>query len=147
MDTSDSNINVLYRKRVWDWLDNNYLSWQDIEKNKELRDLCLWAEKELCNGAALHIIIEDGNFEDEDLKYCKDYILSGDWNNICLEYGYSYTNEDNLKMLRIIELMEPLSVEKREMISCGNTMTEDLFDNLYNNTKIVENLRIENDEY
>jgi len=120
------------RKEAHDWLDKNILSFDILLANTELRELFVWAEDNLNNGAALHIIVEDGNLEDSDIEYCENSIKSGEWDKFCKEGGYSYTEQDNEKMLRILELMKPLTEEQREMIYTGNTITEDLFDLLYN---------------
>ena len=115
-----------------DWLDENIICFGLIRQNEELITLFDWADNELCNGAALHIVIEDGNYEDSNIDFCENYITSGEWGEQCKKHGWSYTTEDNTKMLRIIELMKPLSKEQREMLHGGKVITEDLFDLLYN---------------
>ena len=114
------------------WLDSNRLTYDAAIENKELRDLTVWCDDNLCNGAALHIIIEDGNYDDDSVTFCLDYIKSGEWNKRCIEEDYSYTDDDNKKMLRVLELMAPLTEEYREMIMEGNTITDELFNFLYN---------------
>ena len=114
-------------------LDKNILSFDDAVNNKELRDLTLWCEENFCNGGALHIIIEDENYDDGDVEYCLKRIISGEWTAYCKENGWEEdTEEHNEKMLRVLELMKPLTEEKREMIIEGKTITEDLLDILYN---------------
>lgn len=114
------------------FLDANILGFDEAIRHKELRDLTLWCEDGLCNGAALHIIIEDGNYDDCCVDWCLYFIESGDWSEVCKKEDYSYTDEDNGKMLRVLELMKPLTEEQREMVMEGKTITEDLFDILYN---------------
>ena len=119
-------------KSAREFLDENILSFEDVLANKELHDLAMWSENNLCNGAALHIILEDGNYADDNVEYCLNYIKSGEWDKDCEENDYSYLEDDNKKMLRILELMKPLTEEQREMIIEGKTITEELFDLLYN---------------
>ena len=120
-------------KTAREFLDKNILSFDDAVNNKELRDLALWCEENFCNGGAIHIIIEDGNYEDSDIEYCLNSIVSGEWSDLCKKHGWNEdTKEHNDNMLRVLELMKPLTEEKREMILEGKTTTEDLFDILYN---------------
>ena len=114
-----------------EFLNNNILEFSEVQAHKELHELSLWCEDELCGGAALHIIIEDGNYNDSSVDYCLNYMESGEWGKDCAEHGYSYSDDDNKKMLRVLELMKPLSEEKREMVMEGKTITEELFDLLY----------------
>lgn len=120
-------------KTAREFLDKNILSFDDAVNNKELRDLVLWCEENFFNGGALHIIIEDGNYSDGDILFCLNCIVSGEWSELCKKHGWNEdTKEHNKKALRVLELMKPLTEEKREMILEGKTITEDLFDILYN---------------
>ena len=117
-------------KQARDFLDDNILEFSDVLKHKELHDLAKWCDDELINGSALHIIIEDGNYLNSNVDYCLEYILSGEWESN--EEAYPVLANEKVKLLRILELMKPLTVEKREMIIEGSTITNKLFDLLYN---------------
>ena len=100
------------------FLDKHILSYDVALANVELAELIKWATINLNNGGELHIILEDQNYDDSCLAHCESNLESG--------------GEHNEKMSRIIELLKPLSEETREMICERKTMTEDLFNLLYN---------------
>jgi len=127
-----NEVNKAQIKEAHAFLDKNILSYDVAIANIELVELVKWADTNLCNGAALHIIIEDGNYEDDCVEHCENYINSGEWDKDCAKHDYSYQPEDNEKMSRILELLKPLSEETREMLCNQTTITEDLFDLLYN---------------
>jgi len=112
------------------FLDANILGFDEVMKHKELRDLTVWCEAHFINGEALHIIIEDGNYADTNVEFCLKLIESGEWEGYTEEYPER--QNDKIKMLRVLELMRPLSEEQREMVMEGKTITEDLHDILYN---------------
>jgi len=100
------------------FLDKHILSYDVALANVELAELIKWATINLNNDGVLHILLEDGDYDDSCLAN-----LEGS-----LEVG----GKDNEKISRIIELLKPLSEEVREMICERKTITEDLFDLLYN---------------
>lgn len=114
------------------FLDKNILSFEDVLLHVELADLVKWADETLNNGAALCIIVEKGNYGDNCVEHCENYITSGEWVKDCVKHKWLYTDEDTTKMLRILELLKPLTEEQREMICERKTITEQLFDLLYN---------------
>ncbi len=124
-------------KSLTKFLNDNIFN--DIDKIiglSELRSLIKWVNKEFLNGSALHIILEDGNYEDGHLEYCKSSLLAGDYDKESKLIGNALTEDEKNKMLRLIELMEPLTEQEREMIDSGNVITEELFYTLYN--KVVQ---------
>ena len=63
-------------KSLTKFLNDNIFN--DIDKIiglSELRSLIKWVNKEFLNGSALHIILEDGNYADGHLEYCKSSLL------------------------------------------------------------------------
>ena len=107
------------QKESRDFLDRNILSLDVALKNQELIKLVAWAETAIPGGGPLHIILEDGNYSDGNVEFCK--------NELKKESGVGYKNID-----RIIQLLEPLTKEQREMLCNGTTITGSLFDLLYN---------------
>lgn len=120
------------RKVIHEFLDKNIISFEAIVKNRELIELLAWADRALHNGSALHIIVEDGNLEDDCLDHCEERIKSGKWEVECKDYNWAHSEEEDIKMLRIVELLRPLTEEEREMIYTRGVITEDLFNLLYN---------------
>jgi hypothetical protein len=116
-----------------DFLDENRLSFNEVVNSKEVRSLAIWCKNNFCSGGALHIIIEDGSYADDDIEHCLKLINSGEWSEFCKKKGLKEnTKEHNENMLLLLELIIPLTPQKREMIIQGKTITEELFDLLYN---------------
>ena len=87
----------------------------------------------LCNGGALHIILEDGNYGDGHVAYCVEFIESG---------AYSKEkwcdHKETANQLAFARALVPLTEQQREMVCEGKTTTERLFDlvmNHQNDTK------------
>jgi len=100
------------------FLDKHILSYDVALANVELAELIKWATINLNNGGALHLILEEHDYSDDAVRWSR-----GDTEE---------NSETKEKMSRIIELLKPLSEEQREMICERKTITEDLFDLLYN---------------
>ena len=94
-----------------------------------------WVESELNSGGALHIVIEDGNYEDDNVLHCINRIESGDYVKFMNEYadtdGLEF-QEDQARQLKLAKDLLDLPENVREMVCEGKTMTEELFNHLYN---------------
>ena len=110
----------------------NSLTVDRILELAEARALCKWAADNLINGAALHIIIEDGNYQDSCVQFCKEFLESGEWEKACREGEYGYTQEDNERMLRLCVLFEGMTEQEREMIDNNSVITDELFSQIFN---------------
>ena len=94
-----------------------------------LRALLIEHDKTASNGGCLHIITEDGNYEDGHIDYCIEYIESGAWREHHSEW---VTEEEAQNQLNIAKQLRGLSEWEREMVDNGTTMNEDVFNALYN---------------
>ncbi len=102
---------------------------------KELRADIKWAGK-LPHGGALHIIVEDGNISDGNIKFCIDRIESGDYGATLKEdkrTAGEIKDRDIERQLKIAKALLELDVFTREMVNNGSTMTGKLFDHIFNN--------------
>ena len=87
----------------------------------------------LCNGGALHIILEDGNYGDDCVAYCVEFIESGAY---AKEKWCDHKEID--AQLAFARALVPLTEQQREMVCEGKTATERLFDLVMNH--VNENL-------
>jgi GAF domain-containing protein len=81
----------------------------------------------LCNGGALHIILEDGNYGDDCVAYCVEFIESGAY---AKEQWCDHKEIAN--QLAFARALVPLTEQQREMVCEGKTATERLFDLVMN---------------
>ncbi len=82
------------------------------------------------NGGLLHIVTEDGNYEDSNIDYCLEQLRSDDWKSGY--WGDVLTAEDIASQLCIAERLRELTVFERECVVDGTTMVEDLYNFLMN---------------
>lgn len=97
----------------------------------ELRADILWAE-ELPHGGALHILVEDGDVEDAGIEYCINRIESGEYEQDLVSEGASVESRDIPRQLKIVKHLQRLTFYERQMVNNGTTMTEEVFDYLFN---------------
>lgn len=98
------------------------LSYADIRKE------VLWVEGKYSGGGALHLPIEDGNFEDEHIQYHIDNMEAGIWDG----YAADAKEEDKDRFLRLAKDLLAMKMPYRELIIDGGYITERLFNYLYN---------------
>lgn len=84
-------------------------------------------EECLINGGALHIILEDGNYEDSHVQHCIDFIKSGEY----AKKDWCDAKEVDAQ-LKFAYALFALSEEQREMVCERKTVTEELFDLVMN---------------
>lgn len=89
-----------------------------------LRALLIEHDSTQSNGGCLHIITEDGNYDDDCIDYCIKSIESGDWREHHSEW---VTEEDAVNQLSIAKQLRELTEWEREMVCNGDTMNEDVF--------------------
>jgi len=113
-----------------DWT-NHIMSPRRYEEIRHMRAMIEWLEN--FNGGALHIVIEDGNYEDEDVQWCRDYISSGEYKKNLAEWGYYYPDDMRIdEQLQLAQELLELTEQEREMICENSFITERLFDYLFN---------------
>jgi len=112
--------------------DDHYLSFDQVRVLTPLREAILWLEAQNISGGALHIIVEDGNYTDENVDFCINYIKSGDYAHNIKQWKMDVSDEHIVTQLEIAEALRALSENVREMVCSGNGLTEDLFNHLYN---------------
>lgn len=114
--------------------DGQYLTLEQAALLYPLYKEIKWIEDLEINGGALHIVVEDGNYEDGSIKWCIDHIKSGNYKreNDELDYPIDLTPEDIQRQLDIAEALMQLTEEQREMVCGGFTHTEYVFNALHN---------------
>lgn len=98
------------------------LSYADIRRE------ILWVEGKYKGGGALHLPIEDGNFEDEHIQYHIDIMESGIWDG----YAEDVDSIDRERFLKLAKDLLKMKKPYRELIINGLYITEKLFNLLYN---------------
>jgi len=121
IETTDQNEVTEARQ----FLDKNIFSLDKILELAELRKLLLWASDNLPIHSPLHIIVEDGNYDDSDVDFCSLATMDSYWRE-------KLSPEDIQECKKIIKLLRPLTPEQREMVDTGTVITEDLHNLLYN---------------
>lgn len=91
------------------------------------RKLVLWAESLDIGGGALHVVIEDGNFDDRSIQWCLDQMLAGKWEG----YASLVKEWDRPKFVELAQELLAMPILYRELIICGGTVTEQVFDLLH----------------
>jgi hypothetical protein len=119
-----------------DILKTDSLTFEEVIKYKDLYDECRWLNDNITNGGALHIVCEDGNYEDGHLDYCINYIESGEYEN---NYEYACHADRQLKLAKDLRAIPE---EHREMVNSGCTITEKLFDRIYEQDDHVINIEM-----
>lgn len=94
-----------------------------------LRQEVIWVEDNISNGGALHIIVEDGNYEDGHIDYCIEHIKSGEWKKY---HSDVMSDDDAIRMLDIALALKELTEQQREMVCVGECITEKAFNKLFN---------------
>lgn len=107
------------------------LSVQDVVTFFPLMQEAKRLQSVLVNGGALHIILEDGNYQDSNIQYCIEHIQSG-------EYAKSdYCDDEELDgQLIFAKALLPLTEQQREMVCENKTCTEDLFNLVMNHDHV-----------
>jgi hypothetical protein len=123
-DVSDKDM-----KRWHDAIDAKTMTFDRCIELAPLRALLIEHEKTASNGGCLHIITEDGNYDDSCIDYCIESIESGEWRKHHAEW---VTEEEALNQLAIAKQLRELTEWEREMVDNGTTMNEDVFNCLYN---------------
>lgn len=119
-----------------DILKTDSLSFEQVIEYEDLYKECLWLEGNITNGGALHIVCEDGNYEDDHLDYCIGNIESGE---------YEKDNEfacDADRQLKLAKGLRSIPENHREMVCTGTTITEKLFDRIYDQDEFVINMEM-----
>ena len=117
------------RKRWRESIDLKTMSFDRCLELASLRALLIEHDKTQSNGGCLHIITEDGNYEDGHIEYCIEYIESGEWRKYHGEY---VSEEDAINQLNIAKQLRKLTKWEREMVNSGCTINEDVFNFLMN---------------
>ncbi len=84
-----------------------------------------------CAFGALHIILEDGNYEDHHIQYCIDYVESGAYQREKHATDPALTE----RQLAFARNLLPLTPEYREMVCENKCITEELFEHIHNEHK------------
>lgn len=96
------------------------LSYADIRKE------VLWVEANYSGGGALHLPIE-GDFENSHIQYHIDNMESGDWAG----YAEDVKEADKERFLKLAYDLLAMKEPYRELILLGSTVTEDVWDKIY----------------
>lgn len=88
------------------------------------RKVLLWAESLDIGGGALHVVIEDGNIDDQSVQWCLDQMLSGKWGG----YASLVKEWDRPKFIELAQELLAMPILYRELIVFGGTVTEQVFD-------------------
>ncbi len=110
-------------------VDSKTVSFDRVLELASLRALLIEHDNTQSNGGCLHIITDDGNYDDGSIDYCIKYIESGDWREHHSEW---VTEEDAINQLDIAKQLRELTEWEREMVDQGSTMNEDVCDFLMN---------------
>lgn len=116
------------RKSWSDAIDSQTMSFDRVLELAELRKMILIHDNEENNGGMLHIVTEDGNTEDDNIEWCITYMESESWK----EHHGDTTPERHEKQLLLAKELLKLTSYERKMVIGGNTMSEGVFDLLYN---------------
>jgi len=108
---------------------------------QHIRKLCKEHEDNVINGGALHIVTEDGNYEDDCVQECIDYIESGEYKKRC-DQSMDYDEEGERKQLILAKELIKLTEFERSCVIDGNTVSEEAFNRLYNeDSELVGRMR------
>ena len=118
--------------------DDHFLSFDQVAVLIPLRKAIMWLENEQINGGALHIVVEDGNYEDSNIEFCIKNIESGEYAKSNKKWGMDISPEDVAKQLEIAKALMKLSENVRGMVCEGCGLTEELFNHLYNASVIAK---------
>lgn len=113
-------------------IDNEMANLDLLLSYAEIRKEVLWVEKNYNGGGALHLPIEDGNFEDGHIQYHIDNMDAGIWDG----YAADVKKEDRERFLRLAKDLLAIKMPYRELIICGGYITERLFNYLYNGDEL-----------
>jgi len=108
------------------------LLFSEVENLLPLYREIKWLEGLGISGGALHIVVEDGNYKDSDVQHCIDWIRSGNYREQAKKLNHNITEDDIVRQLAIAEKLLELCKYTREMVCEGNTITEELFNFIYN---------------
>ncbi len=126
----DPEYQRMKRMEIWfDAVNAKTMSFDRCVELAPLRALLVEHHKTQSNGGCLHIITEDGNYEDDHVQWCIDYIESGEWRKVHSEW---VTEDDAVNQLKIAKMLLNLTEWEREMVDNGTTMNEDVFNCVMN---------------
>jgi len=111
------------RKKWRESIDRKTMTFDRCLELAPLRALLIEHDKTQSNGGCLHIVTEDGNYEDSDIDYCIDSIESGRWREYHGEY---VSEEDAINQLNIAKQLRELTKWEREMVNNGCAMEQAL---------------------
>lgn len=127
----NSSKNAMKMKKDWTghYLDFKAMAvllplWQEIQRHDD----------KISNGGALHIVTEDGNYEDDCIQFCIDYITSGEYREYTLTcyINIEEMDADIQRQLDIALALKEIPENARELVCNGCGITEELFDHLFN---------------
>lgn len=113
-------------------LDNEMADLDTLLSYADIRREVLWVENKYSGGGALHLPIEDGNFEDEHIQYHITNMESGVWDG----YAADVEEADKDRFLKLAKDLLAMKMPYRELIINGGYITERLFNYLYNGEEL-----------
>jgi len=116
-------------KKWHDAINSKTMSFDRCLELAPLRALLIEHDNTVSNGGCLHIVTEDGNFEDDSVDWCINYMESGEWKEV---HGKWFTDEQVAEQLELAKQLRELTEWEREMVCNGETMNEDVFNFLMN---------------
>jgi len=113
-------------------LDNEMADLDVLLSYAGIRKEVLWVENNYSGGGALHLPIEDGDIEDEHIKYHIDNMEAGIWDG----YAADVKEQDKDRFLKLAKDLLAIKMPYRELIINGGYITEKLFNYLYNGDEL-----------